>query len=120
MTPTCWSSAAVRAASLPRYAHAGTRFRDGPGRGVRRTTLHAALADHAKRLDVEWISKRVTNVDQDVYGVTAAGVRAKWLVAADGLHSAVSRAVAIESVAGTPRRYGVRWHYRVPAWSEFV
>lgn len=96
------------------------RFRDGPGRGVRRTTLHAALADRAKRQDVEWISKRVTSVDQDAYGVTAAGVRAKWLVAADGLHSVVRRAVGIESVAGTPRRYGVRWHYRVPAWSEFV
>ena len=50
----------------------------------------------------------------------AAGVRAKWLVAADGLHSPVRRSVGITATAGTPRRYGVRWHYRVPAWSEFV
>ncbi|MDT5320599.1 MAG: hypothetical protein QOD88_3121, partial [Mycobacterium sp.] len=95
-------------------------FRDAPGRGVRRTTLHAALASRAKEQDTEWISTRITSVDQDAYGVTAAGVRAKWLVAADGLHSAVRRAVGIKAVAGTPRRYGVRWHYRVPAWSEFV
>ncbi|MDT5356655.1 MAG: hypothetical protein QOJ56_5187, partial [Mycobacterium sp.] len=95
-------------------------FRDAPGRGVRRTTLHAALASRAKEQDTEWISTRITSVDQDAYGVTAAGVRAKWLVAADGLHSAVRRAVGIKAVAGTPRRYGVRWHYRVPVWSEFV
>jgi flavin-dependent dehydrogenase len=95
-------------------------FRDAPGRGVRRTTLHAALASRAKEQDTEWISTRITSVDQDAHGVTAAGVRARWLIAADGLHSAVRRAVGIDAVAGTPRRYGVRWHYRVPAWSEFV
>lgn len=95
-------------------------FRDGPGRGVRRTTLHAALTDRAKQNDVDWITTRVGPVVQDAGGVTAGGVRARWLVAADGLHSVVRRAVGITCVAGTPRRYGVRWHYRVPAWSEFV
>lgn len=95
-------------------------FRDGPGRGVRRTTLHAALADQAKQHDVEWVRKRVGVIDQDARGVTAGGVRGNWLVAADGLHSTVRRTVGIACVAGTPRRYGVRWHYRIPAWSEFV
>jgi flavin-dependent dehydrogenase len=82
--------------------------------------LHAALASRAKEQDTEWISERVTRVDQDAHGVMAAGVRAKWLIAADGLHSAVRRAVGISVVAGHPRRHGLRWHYRVPAWSEFV
>jgi flavin-dependent dehydrogenase len=95
-------------------------FRDGPGRGVRRTTLHAALASRAKEQDTEWIRTKVTSVKQDADGVAAAGVRARWLVGADGLHSAVRRAVGIKVTAGTPRRYGVRWHYQVPAWSEFV
>jgi flavin-dependent dehydrogenase len=95
-------------------------FRGAPGRGVRRTTLHAELASRAKEQDVEWIATRITSVDQDAYGVTAGGIRAKWLIAADGLHSSVRRAVGINAVAGTPRRYGVRWHYQVPAWSEFV
>ena len=99
---------------------AEARFRDGPGRGIRRTTLHAALAARAKEQDTEWVSKRVTSVEQDAGGVTAAGVRARWLVAADGLHSTVRSAVGISAVAGTPRRYGVRWHFSVPAWSEFV
>ncbi len=102
------------------HRRAEARFRECPGRGVRRTTLHAALAARAKEQDTEWISTRVTRVNQDAAGVTAAGVRAKWLVAADGLHSSVRRAVGINAVAGKPRRYGVRCHFAVPAWSEFV
>lgn len=99
---------------------AQAQFRSGPGRGVRRTTLHTALAARAKEQDTEWLSARVTAVDQDARGVAAAGVRARWLVGADGLHSTVRRAVGITATAGTPRRYGVRRHFRVPAWSEFV
>jgi flavin-dependent dehydrogenase len=102
------------------HRRAEAQFRSGPGRGVRRTTLHAALAARAKEQDTEWIRAKVTTVEQDARGVTAAGVRAKWLVAADGLHSTVRRAVGIKAAAGTPRRYGVRRHYRVPVWSEFV
>ena len=96
------------------------RFRGGPGRAVRRTTLHAALAARAKEQNTDWIQGRVTSVQQDAHGVTAAGVRAKWLVAADGLHSTVRRVVGIKATAGSPRRYGVRWHYKAAAWSEFV
>ncbi|MDD4868168.1 MAG: FAD-dependent monooxygenase [Mycobacterium sp.] len=107
-------------AYLSEHRRAQAWFRGGPGRGVRRTTLHAALAARAKQQDTEWIPARVTAVEQDRHGVGAAGVRAKWLVAADGLHSQVRRAVGIAATAGTPRRYGVRRHYRVPVWSEFV
>lgn len=107
-------------AYVDEHRRAQARFRAGPGRGVRRTTLHAALAARAKEQDTEWIRAKVTTVEQDAYGVTAAGVRAKWLVAADGLHSAVRRAVGITAKAGRPRRFGVRWHFRVPVWSEFV
>ncbi|ORJ63152.1 NAD(P)/FAD-dependent oxidoreductase [Mycobacterium simiae] len=95
-------------------------FRTGPGRGVRRTTLHTAMQARAKEQDTEWIRAKVTDVQQDAHGVTAAGVRARYLVGADGLHSAVRRAVGIKATAGTPRRYGVRWHFTVPPWSEFV
>jgi flavin-dependent dehydrogenase len=95
-------------------------FRDGPGRGVRRTTLHAALASRAKQVDTEWVPTKVTTVAQDADGVTAAGIRARYLVGADGLHSAVRRSVGIETTVGRPRRVGLRRHYTVPAWSEFV
>ena len=105
---------------LDEQRRAQAPFRDGPGRGVRRTTLHAALTDQAKRNDVDWVATRIGTVDQDADGVTAGGIRARWLIAADGLHSTIRRDLGIDCVAGTPRRYGVRWHYRIPAWSEFV
>ena len=112
-------------AYLNEHRRAEAHFRDragrvSPGRGIRRTTLHAAMAARAKEQDTEWVSTRVTGVEQDASGVTAAGVRARWLVAADGLHSTVRSAVGIGAAAGTPRRYGVRWHFSVPPWSEFV
>lgn len=107
-------------AYLSERRRAEAPFPGSPGRGVRRTTLHAALASRAKEQDTQWIPARITTVDQDAHGVTAAGIRAKWLIAADGLHSPVRRAVGIKAVPGTPRRYGMRWHFQVPAWSEFV
>src|SRR5271163_1530786 len=67
-------------ADLDAQRRVETPFRGRTGRGVRRTTLHAALASRAKEQDTEWIRTRVTTVEQDAHGVTAAGVRAKWLV----------------------------------------
>ncbi|CAJ1496976.1 NAD(P)/FAD-dependent oxidoreductase [[Mycobacterium] burgundiense] len=96
------------------------RFRTGSGRGVRRTTLHAALMSRAKEVDTQWVPAKVTSLAQDSAGVTAAGLRVRYLVAADGLHSSVRRAVGIETTVGAPRRVGLRRHYRVPTWSEFV
>jgi flavin-dependent dehydrogenase len=99
---------------------AESRFGNGLGRGVRRTTLHAALSARAKEADTDWISAKVTSVVQDADGVSAAGVRVRYLVGADGLHSAVRRAVGIAAAPGVPRRFGVRRHYVVPAWSDLV
>ncbi|BDB44490.1 MULTISPECIES: NAD(P)/FAD-dependent oxidoreductase [Mycobacterium] len=107
-------------AYVSEHRRAEALFRTGPGRGVRRTTLHAALSARAKEQGAEWIRTKVRAVEQDAHGVSAAGLRARWLVGADGLHSAVRRAVGIKATTGTPRRHGLRWHYRVPAFSEFV
>jgi len=106
------------------YTDGGRRveagFRTGPGRGVRRTTLQSALASRAKEVGTSWISVRVTAMSQDRAGVTAAGLRARYLVAADGLHSAVRRSVGIRTTSGWPRRVGLRSHFRVAPWSDFV
>ena len=99
---------------------AEARFRHGPGRGVRRTALHDALTAAAHERGAKWVAVRVEDIEQDAAGVTAGGLRARWLVAADGLHSGVRRRLGIEAVPGRPRRFGVRWHFSTPAWSEFV
>ncbi|WP_406288763.1 NAD(P)/FAD-dependent oxidoreductase [Embleya sp. NBC_00896] len=97
------------------------RFRAGPGLGVRRTTLHGALYERALGLGVEQVVGRVAEVRQDADAVSAAGLRARWLVAADGLHSPVR--AALGPAARTDRRerrYGLRRHYAIAPWTDFV
>lgn len=97
-------------------------FRDGPGRGVRRTVLHAALRERADELGVVHRTGRVDAIEQGDGWVTAAGVSARWLLGCDGLHSTVRRLAGLEvprrGRAG--RRYGVRRHVRVAPWSDRV
>ncbi|MFI6412596.1 MULTISPECIES: NAD(P)/FAD-dependent oxidoreductase [unclassified Streptomyces] len=95
-------------------------FRGGTGLGVRRTVLSAALAERAAELGVRVVPGRVGEVRQGPDGVRAAGLRARWLVAADGLHSPVRRALGLDLPGRGPRRYGLRRHYRVAPWSGFV
>ncbi len=99
---------------------AEARFRDGLGLGIRRTTLHSAMAGRVTGVGAEWLSRKVSSVTQDRDGVSAAGLRVRYLVAADGLHSEVARDVGIGARVGTPRRFGVRRHYRVQPWSDVV
>jgi flavin-dependent dehydrogenase len=108
-----------------RYVGAGrsveSAFRAGPGLGVRRTTLHAALLDRAVAAGVDLRTGTVDHVEQDEDGVTAAGLRAAWLLAADGLHSTVRRGLGLH---GEPRpgrpRYGLRQHFATAPWSQYV
>ena len=97
------------------------RFASGPGRGVRRTVLHAALRSRAENLGVRFHDGRVDAVHQRAGFVEAAGLRADWLLGADGLHSAVAREVGLALPAPTARRrFGQRRHYALAPWSEFV
>ncbi|MFF3301933.1 NAD(P)/FAD-dependent oxidoreductase [Streptomyces sp. NPDC001741] len=95
-------------------------FRGGPGLGVRRTALHAALHRRAGELGVRVVTGRVEEVRQGHDSVTAAGMTARWLIAADGLHSPSRRALGLERPSTAPRRYGLRRHYAVAPWTDFV
>lgn len=115
--------------------HVDHRFTAGPGRGVRRTALHAALLDRAEQLGVQHLAARVEQVTQTSQSVTAAGVTARWLLACDGLHSTVRRVTGLDGRAAardgggrsvrdrdadTLRRFGLRRHFRLPAWTDLV
>lgn len=97
-------------------------FRAGPGLGARRTDLHGALHQAVVEAGVPVLPLRVGEVRQDATGVTVpgAGLRARWLVAADGLHSPVRRALGLEVRTSREPRYGLRRHYAVPPWSSYV
>lgn len=96
------------------------RFRGGSGRGVRRTTLHAALAARAEALGVERFQARVTEVEQCGDVVRAAGLTARWLLGADGLHSSVRRELGVATASRAVHRYGLRRHYALRPWTDHV
>lgn len=97
-------------------------FRDGPGLGAPRTQLHAALASRAEQLGVRVLARRIEEVRQDEHRVVAGGLEARYLVAADGLHSPVRRQLGLSAPPARrhPARYGLRRHYRVEPWSSLV
>ena len=107
-----------------RYVQGGwvadARFRLGPGRGVRRTALHAALAARAADVGVRVVAGRVEGVRQGPGWVAAAGLRARYLVAADGLHSPVRRALGLDRPPRGPARRGLRRHFAVAPWTDCV
>ncbi|MFI2433340.1 NAD(P)/FAD-dependent oxidoreductase [Streptomyces sp. NPDC018693] len=110
----------IRYIQGPRRVQAA--FRHGPGLGVRRTGLHRALHRAVLDAGVPVLPLRVADVRQDAAGVTlpGTGLRARWLVAADGLHSPLRRSLGLHlRTRGTPR-YGLRRHYAVPPWSPYV
>ncbi|MFE9399134.1 NAD(P)/FAD-dependent oxidoreductase [Streptomyces flavidovirens] len=95
-------------------------FADGPGLGVRRTELHAALARRAAEVGVEVVTGKVAEVRQSADAVTAGGLRARWLAAADGLHSPLRHSLGLDVPSRRPRRFGLRRHYRLEPWTDFV
>lgn len=97
-------------------------FRRGPGLGTRRTGLHHALHRAVADAGVPVLPLRVEAVRQDDTGVSVAGtgLRARWLVAADGLHSPVRRSLGLEVKTRGEPRYGLRRHYAVPPWASYV
>ena len=110
-------------------------FRHGDGLGVRRTVLHAALSARAAALGIPVLPVRVTAFTQEAGHVAAAGLEARYLVAADGLHSTIRRVLEQGSGApGTrrpggarpaargqrPQRYGLRQHFRIAPWTDLV
>ena len=101
-------------------ARAEARFRAGPGVGVRRTVLSAALSARAAEVGVARVEGVAGPPVQGDGWVQVSGIRGRWLVAADGLHSPIRRSSGLDRPAPGPPRYGQRRHYRVAAWSDLV
>ncbi len=108
-------------------------FRDGAGRGVRRTTLHQALRDAVADAGVEVLPLAVQGLEQTagpgarVTVLTRTASRdpgppltAGYVLGADGLHSTVRRLAGLEAPPRGPQRWGQRRHYGIPPWSDHV
>jgi flavin-dependent dehydrogenase len=115
------------------------RFAGEPGRGVRRTVLHATLLARADELGVHRVTATVIGLEPhndrisvqteesddvltDTQGeIVGTPLSALYLLACDGLHSTVARLAGL-SLPGPVRgrRYGIRQHYAMAPWSDNI
>lgn len=95
-------------------------FRAGAGRGVRRTVLHAALLRAAEAAGVKLVHGEFGEITQRAESVSAAGFEARYLAAADGLHSPIRKAMGLEAATTGPRRWGIRRHIDIAPWTDSV
>lgn len=95
-------------------------FSGGVGVGVRRTRLHQALAAAVDRAGIGVHVATVDRVEQDAEHVRAAGIEARYLAAADGLHSPIRRMLGLDRQRSGRSRYGLRRHFAVRPWTDLV
>ena len=114
-----------------RYVQEDGRHVEAPlpapgGLGVRRLALHQAMAARVASAGAEVLEACTVSGHRQTHdGVeldTEAGmIRAKLVVAADGLHSPLRKAAGLEDEAGSgPRRFGLRQHFALQPWGERV
>lgn len=101
---------------------ATANFLERPGRGVRRTTLSDHLRQRAAELNIVLIEGRVTDIEQNNGWIEAAGIKSRYLVGADGLHSTVrtSLNLDLQPKKKVSHRYGIRQHFVIEPWSDYV
>ena len=102
-------------------AEASFPFPEQSGLGVRRTLLHRILMERAQEVGI--VTCWQTQVEAvDPSGVEIAGrtVRCRWIIGADGFHSRVRQWSGLLPVWSSARRIGLRQHFRVERWTDFV
>ena len=91
------------------------------GLGVRRTELHRILVERAKEVGVVVLwGKRIQGLASKGVIVDGRTIRCRWIVGADGFHSTVRRWTGLAPDWNGARRIGLRQHYRVRPWTDFV
>jgi flavin-dependent dehydrogenase len=95
-------------------------FSGGPGLGVRRTNLHDVLLTAVREAGVPVLPVAVGAVEQDGDRVRVGDLTARWLLAADGLHSPLRRAWGLQAAPTGVQRWGQRRHFAVAPWTDHV
>lgn len=96
-------------------------FTGACGIGLRRTELHALLAERAQAMgvDLRWNSPVVLHPDGTV-SVGGERCSVRWIIGADGQRSAVRRAAGLEPRRESLPRFGFRQHFRCTPWTDHV
>jgi flavin-dependent dehydrogenase len=96
-------------------------FPKGHGVGIRRIHLHRILQKHAEKSGIvlRW-QARVDVIDQTRVMVDGQAVSCRWIIGADGTHSRVRKWAGLQPTLISARRFGVRQHFQIQPWTDFV
>ncbi len=92
------------------------------GLGVRRTELHRILVERAQEAGVVALwGRQIEGLDPTGAIVGGRTICSRWIVGADGFHSRVRQWAGLAPPAWNgARRIGLRQHYRIRPWTDFV
>lgn len=96
-------------------------FPKGSGLGIRRTLLHQALIHRATEVaaNLSW-STRVDVLQNGEVKLNGQPVRYKYLIGAEGNESRIRKFARLDVGGAYERRIGLRRHFKVQPWSDFV
>jgi flavin-dependent dehydrogenase len=111
--------------SVPRDTVAEASFLADPGRGVRRVLLHQLLLDRAASLGVRFHWETVVQGISQSNGATKVRtnrrpLHARYLIGADGHRSRIAKWAGLSRSTVHSSRIGLRQHYTVAPWTNFV
>ncbi len=96
-------------------------FPGGNGLGVRRTTLHAVLLNHARAAGVEIVwGTKVNGLTADGVDVSGGHIPCRWVIGADGQNSLVRKWSGLARISHEQIRFGYRRHFALEPWTEHV
>lgn len=106
---------------LDRHHVAEAAFPSDMGVGIRRTRLHRLLVEHAQSIGVaiSW-NMKATAIDSSGVWIDENLLECKWIIGADGFHSQTRRWAGWGSPQESESRVGLRQHFRISPWTDFV
>jgi flavin-dependent dehydrogenase len=96
-------------------------FPRGTAYGIRRTTLHRIMVEHAEAsgVSLRW-QAAVTGLHPEGALVAGELVRARWVVGADGAQSRVRHWARLDARQRRNVRFAFRRHYRIAPWTDLM
>jgi menaquinone-9 beta-reductase len=100
---------------------ADAAFAEGQGLGLRRLDLHRLLSAKAEEVGVvtRWGSS-AESIGAASVEIGGQPVHCRWIVGADGAHSRARLRAGLPPVWTGLRRVGLRRHFRMVPWTDFV